>query len=59
MRTSKKEQISNELKPLVSDLIKTSREKYNYSLEDLANAIDNKKNRQKLQDKRQRAANEY
>ena len=32
MRTSKKEQISNELKPLVSDLIKTSREKYNYSL---------------------------
>lgn len=48
MRTSKKEQISNELKPLVSDLIKTSREKYNYSLEDLSNAIGNKKNRQTL-----------
>lgn len=48
MRTRKQELISNELKPIVSDLIKTNREKYNYSLEDLANAIDNKKNRQTL-----------
>lgn len=48
MRTSKKELISNELKPLVSEIIKTSREKYNYSLEDLSNAINNKKNRQTL-----------
>lgn len=48
MRTSKKEQISDELKPFVSNLIKTSREKYNYSLEDLSKAINNKKNRQTL-----------
>ena len=48
MRTSKKEQISDTLKPIVSDLIKNSREKYNYSLEDLSNAIGNKKNRQTL-----------
>ena len=48
MRTSKKEQISDNLKPLVSNLIKTSREKYNYSLEDLSKAINGKKNRQTL-----------
>lgn len=48
MRTSKKDQISDELKPLVSSLIKTSREKYNYSLEDLSKAINGKKNRQTL-----------
>ena len=48
MRTSKKEQISDELKPLVSDLIKNYREKYNYSLEDLSKAINGKKNRQTL-----------
>jgi len=48
MRTRKQELISNELKPIVSDLIKTNREKYNYSLEDLSNAINNKKNRQTL-----------
>ena len=48
MRTRKQELISNELKPIVSDLIKTNREKYNYSLEDLSNAIGNKKNRQTL-----------
>ena len=48
MRTSKKEQISDELKPLVSNLMKTSREKYNYSLEDLSKAINGKKNRQTL-----------
>lgn len=48
MRTRKQELISDELKPLVSKLIKESREKYNYSLEDLAKAINNQKNRQTL-----------
>lgn len=48
MRTRKQELISNELKPIVSDLIKTNREKYNYSLEDLSKAINNQKNRQTL-----------
>lgn len=48
MRTRKQELISDELKPIVSDLIKTSREKYHYSLEDLSKAINNKKNRQTL-----------
>lgn len=48
MRTRKKELISDELKPIVSDLIKKSREKYNYSLEDLSKAINYKKNRQTL-----------
>ena len=48
MRTRKQELISNELKPMVSDLIKTNREKYNYSLEDLSNAINNKKNSNNL-----------
>lgn len=48
MRTRKQELISNELKPIVSELIKTNREKYNYSLEDLSKAINNQKNRQTL-----------
>ena len=48
MRTRKQELISDELKPLVGELIKTAREKYNYSLEDLSKAIDGKKNRQTL-----------
>lgn len=48
MRTKKEELISNDLKPFVSKLIKESREKYNYSLEDLSKAIDYKKNRQTL-----------
>lgn len=48
MRTRKHELISDELKPLVSELIKNGREKYNYSLEDLAKAINNQKNRQTL-----------
>lgn len=48
MRTRKQELISDELKPLVSKIMKTSREKYNYSLEDLSKAIHNKKNRQTL-----------
>ena len=48
MRTKKQELISNELKPLVSRLIKENREKYNYSLEDLAKALNYQKNRQTL-----------
>ena len=48
MRTKKQELISNELKPLVSKLLKESREKYNYSLEDLAKALNYQKNRQTL-----------
>jgi len=48
MRTRKIELISDELKPIVSDLIKKNREKYNYSLEDLSKAINNQKNRQTL-----------
>lgn len=48
MRTRKQELISDQLKPIVSDLIKKNREKYNYSLEDLSNAINNQKNRQTL-----------
>lgn len=48
MRTRKKELVSDELKPLVSKLLKESREKYNYSLEDLAKALDYQKNRQTL-----------
>ena len=48
MRTRKQELISDELKPLVSKIIKEGRVKYNYSLEDLAKAINYKKNRQTL-----------
>lgn len=48
MRTRKQELISNELKPLVSKIIKENREKYNYSLEDLSKALNHKKNRQTL-----------
>ena len=48
MRTKKQELISDKLKPLVSSLIKESREKYNYSLEDLAKALNYQKNRQTL-----------
>lgn len=48
MRTKKQELISNELKPVVGKLIKESRIKYNYSLEDLAKALNYKKNRQTL-----------
>ena len=43
MRTRKQELISNELKPIVSDLIKTNREKYNYSLEDLSKLLTTRK----------------
>lgn len=48
MRTKKQELISDELKPLVSRLIKEAREKYNYSLEDLSKALNHQKNRQTL-----------
>ncbi len=48
MRTRKQELISDQLKPLVSNLMKESRTKYNYSLEDLAKAINYQKNRQTL-----------
>lgn len=48
MRTRKNELVSDELKPLVSELIKSGREKYNYSLEDLSRAISGQKNRQTL-----------
>lgn len=48
MRTRKQELISDELKPLVSKTLKEAREKFNYSLEDLAKAINYKKNRQTL-----------
>ena len=48
MRTRKQELISDELKPLVSEMMKTSREKFKYSLEDLSKAINYQKNRQTL-----------
>lgn len=48
MRTRKQELISDELKSVVSNIMKTYREKYNYSLEDLAKAINYQKNRQTL-----------
>ena len=48
MRTRKQELVSDELKPLVSEIIKNGREKYNSSLEDLSKAINGQKNRQTL-----------
>ena len=48
MRTRKKELVSDNLKPFVGKLIKDNRIKYNYSLEDLAKAINYQKNRQTL-----------
>ncbi|MEE3343471.1 MAG: XRE family transcriptional regulator [Bacilli bacterium] len=48
MRTRKQELVSDELKPIVSNLIKEARIKYNYSLEDLAKALNYQKNRQTL-----------
>lgn len=48
MRTRKQELISDELKPFVCGIIKEYRERYNYSLEDLARALNYKKNRQTL-----------
>lgn len=48
MRTRKQELVSNELKPFVCKIIKEAREKYNYSLEELAKALNYQKNRQTL-----------
>lgn len=48
MRTRKQELVSDELKPFVCKIIKEAREKYNYSLEELAKALNYQKNRQTL-----------
>ena len=48
MRTRKQELVSDDLKPFVCNIMKEYREKYNYSLEDLARALSYKKNRQTL-----------
>lgn len=48
MRTRKQELVSDELKPFISKIIKDARNKYNYSLEDLAKALGYQKNRQTL-----------
>lgn len=48
MRTRKKELVSDELKPFIGNLIKENRIKYNYSLEDLSEALNHQKNRQTL-----------
>lgn len=48
MRTRKQELVSDDLKPFVCTILKEYREKYNYSLEDLARALNYKKNRQTL-----------
>ena len=48
MRTRKQELVSDDLKPFVCAILRDYREKYNYSLEDLARALGYKKNRQTL-----------
>lgn len=48
MRTRKQELVSDDLKPFVCAILKDYREKYNYSLEDLARALNYRKNRQTL-----------
>lgn len=48
MRTRKQELISDDLKPFVCKILKEYREKYNYSLEDLAKRLNYQKNRQTL-----------
>lgn len=48
MRTRKKELVSDELKPFIGNLIKENRQKFNYSLEDLSEALNHQKNRQTL-----------
>ena len=48
MRTTKNNLISDDLKEIVSAIIKDARTKHNYSLEDLAKALGYKKNRQTL-----------
>lgn len=48
MRTRKNDLVSDKLKPVIGNLIRENRKKYNYSLEDLSKAIGHKKNRQTL-----------
>ena len=48
MRTRKQELVSDDLKPFVCNILKEYREKFNYSFEDLARALNYKKNRQTL-----------
>lgn len=48
MRTRKDDLISDEFKPIICEKIKEARARYNYSLEDLAKALNYKKNRQTL-----------
>ena len=48
MRTRKQELISDDLKPFICAILKDYRTRYNYSLEDLARALNYKKNRQTL-----------
>ena len=48
MRTSKSNLVSDELKPVVGKIIRENRIKYNYSLEDLSQDLEHKKNRQTL-----------
>lgn len=48
MRTRKQELVSDDLKPFVCSILKEYREKFNYSFEDLARALNYKKNRQTL-----------
>ena len=48
MRTRKKELVSDSLKPFVGNLIRENRQKYNYSLEGLSEALNHQKNRQTL-----------
>lgn len=48
MRTRKQELVSDDLKPFVCAILREYREKYNYSLEDLARALNYRKNRQTL-----------
>lgn len=48
MRTTKQELISDELKPFVCQILKETRQKYNYSFEDLSKALNHVKNRQTL-----------
>lgn len=43
MRTRKDDLISDEFKPIICEKIKEARTRYNYSLEDLAKALNYKK----------------
>lgn len=48
MKTRKDELISDELKPIICEKLRKARLEHNYSLEDLAKALNYKKNRQTL-----------